>query len=44
MQAELLNTRKWKTRVELSKAVFDWIDSFYNRTPQQSWDDVPSYL
>jgi putative transposase len=44
MQTELPNTRKWKPRVELSTAVFDWIDAFYNRTPQQSWDDLPSCL
>ena len=31
MQTELLNTRKWKTRVELSTAIFDWIEVFYNR-------------
>jgi putative transposase len=30
IQTELLNTRKWKTRVELSTAVFDWIQAFYN--------------
>ena len=32
MQTELLNTRKWKTRTELSTAIFDWIEIFYNRT------------
>jgi putative transposase len=31
MQTELLNTRKWKTRVELSSAIFDWVEAFYNR-------------
>ena len=36
MQTELLNTKKWKTRVELSTAIFDWIESFYNRTRRHS--------
>ena len=36
MQTELLNTRKWKTRVELSTEIFDWIEAFYNRTRRHS--------
>jgi len=36
MQTELLNTRKWKTRVELSSEIFDWIEVFYNRTRRHS--------
>ena len=36
MQTELLNTRKWKTRVELSSEIFDWIEAFYNRTRRHS--------
>jgi len=36
MQTELLNTRKWRTCVELSSAIFDWIDAFYNRTRRHS--------
>jgi len=35
MQTELLDTRKWMTRVELSTAIFDWVEVFYNRTPPQ---------
>lgn len=35
-QTELLNTRKWKTRTELSTAIFDWIEIFYNRTRRHS--------
>ena len=31
MQTELLETNKWKTRVELSAAIFDWTEVFYNR-------------
>jgi putative transposase len=36
MQTELLNTQKWSTRVELSAAIFDWIEVFYNRTRRHS--------
>lgn len=36
MQTELLNTRKWQTRMELSAEIFDWIEVFYNRTRRHS--------
>jgi transposase InsO family protein len=36
MQTELLDTRKWTTRVELSTAIFDWVEAFYNRTRRHS--------
>ena len=36
MQTELLITRKWKTRTELSTAIFDWSEIFYNRTRRHS--------
>ncbi len=36
MQTELLNTKRWSTRVELSAAIFDWIEVFYNRTRRHS--------
>ncbi len=36
MQTELLNTKSWKTRVELSSAIFDWIEGFYNRVRRHS--------
>jgi transposase InsO family protein len=36
MQTELLDTCKWTTRVELSTAIFDWIEAFYNRTRRHS--------
>ena len=36
MQTELLDTNKWKTRVELSTAIFDWIEVFYHRFPRHS--------
>jgi hypothetical protein len=31
MQIELLNRKKWKTRVELANAIFDYIEIFHNR-------------
>lgn len=31
MQTELLNRKKWNTRLELSTAIFDWIEAFYSR-------------
>jgi transposase InsO family protein len=33
MQVELLNTRRWKTRVELANAIFEYIEVFHNRPP-----------
>lgn len=35
MQTELLDTKKWKTRIELSTAMFDYIE-FYNQTRRHS--------
>jgi putative transposase len=32
MQTELLDRQKWSTRLELSTAMFDWIEAFYNPT------------
>ena len=31
MQVELLDTRRWKTRVELANAIFEYIEIFHNR-------------
>ena len=31
MQIELLNRKKWKTRLELANAIFDYIEIFHNR-------------
>ena len=42
MQTELLNTKKWRTRVELSTEIFDWIEGFYNRTRRHSSLDMRS--
>jgi transposase InsO family protein len=36
MQTELLNRRRWRTRVELSTEIFYWIEVFYNRTRRHS--------
>lgn len=36
MQRDLLNSRKWKTRIKLSREILDWIEAFYNRTCRHS--------
>ena len=36
MQIELLNRKGWTTRVELSMAMVDWIEGFYNRRRRHS--------
>ncbi len=36
LQTELLNRRKWKTRVELSTALFEYFEIFHNRTRRHS--------
>ena len=33
MQTELLDINKWKTRVELSTAILDWIEVFFPSIP-----------
>ena len=30
MQIELLNRKKWRTKIELSIAIAEWIEHFYN--------------
>lgn len=42
MQNELLNRKKWKTRLELSNAIFDYIEIFYNRQRRHSSLDYVS--
>lgn len=42
MQIELLNRKRWKTRVELSNAMFDYIEIFYNRQRRHSQLDYTS--
>lgn len=36
MQIELLNRKRWKTRVELANAMFDYIEIFHNRQRRHS--------
>ena len=36
MRVELLNTRRWKTRVELANAIFEYIEIFHNRRRRHS--------
>jgi len=42
MQNELLNRRKCKTRLELTNAIFDYIEVFYNRQRRHSSLDYVS--
>ena len=36
MQIELLNRKKWRTRIELANAIFEYIEVFYNRKRRHS--------
>jgi putative transposase len=36
MQVELLDTRRWKTRLELANAIFEYIEIFHNRRRRHS--------
>jgi len=36
MQIELLNRKKWKTRVELANEIFEYIEIFHNRQRRHS--------
>ena len=42
MQIELLNRKKWRTRIELANAIFDYIEIFYNRQRRHSRLDYVS--
>ena len=42
MQGELLNRRKWKTRLEPTDAIFDYVEAFYNRQRRRSSLDYVS--
>lgn len=35
-QVELLNRQKWRTRIELANAIFDYIKAFYDRQRRHS--------
>ena len=36
MQVELLNRRRWKTRIELASAIHDYIEDFHNTRRRHS--------
>jgi transposase InsO family protein len=36
MQVELLNRQRWKTRIELADAMFEYLEIFHNRHRRQS--------
>jgi putative transposase len=36
MQVELLNRRRWRTRVELANAIFEHLEVFHNRRRRHS--------
>jgi len=42
MQIELLHRQRWKTRLELSNAIFEYIEVFYNRRRRHSQLDYVS--
>jgi transposase InsO family protein len=37
MQVELLNRQRWRTRVELANAIFEYIEGFHNRRRRHSY-------
>jgi len=36
MQTELLNRKRWRTRVELANAIFEYLEIFHNRQRRHS--------
>jgi transposase InsO family protein len=36
MQVELLNRRRWSTRLELTSAIFEYLEIFHNRQRRHS--------
>jgi putative transposase len=36
MQVELLDRRRWETRVELANAIFEYLEIFHNRRRRHS--------
>jgi putative transposase len=36
MQVELLDRQRWRTRIELANALFDYLELFHNRTRRHS--------
>jgi putative transposase len=44
MQTELLDRQRWRTRIELANAIFEYIEGFYNRRRRHSALDWMSPL
>lgn len=40
MQVELLNRKKWRTRVVLANAIFEYLEIFHNRQRRHSALDM----
>ena len=40
MQTELLNRRRWRTRIELANALFEYLEIFHNRRRRHSALDM----
>ena len=36
MQVELLDRHRWRTRIQLANAIFDYLELFHNRTRRHS--------
>jgi putative transposase len=36
LQTELLDRQRWRTRLELANAIFEYIEGFYNRRRRHS--------
>ena len=36
MQVELLNRKRWNTRLELANAIFEYLENFHNRQRRHS--------
>ena len=36
MQTELLDRKKWRTRLELANAIFEYLEAFHNRKRRHS--------
>ena len=46
MQVELLNRKKWRTRLELANAIFEYIEVYYNRSRRHSalnWESPAAF-
>jgi transposase InsO family protein len=46
MQVELLDRKKWRTRLELANAIFEYIEVYYNRSRRHSalqWESPTAF-